>query len=489
MALTPKDNPSQRAAPAGSAASSQKVDGLPRGSSVTNVPRSVPQNAPGKIAPIKKNQAGPLEPRLVAQQGKLQRAGLDNAIAKSEAEAAVSWHARLREWTPAPALVSISPAARLRARARRFLPYACLVILPTMAVALYVYLVAADQYQTEIHFDVTTISSAASESQSGNSSNSALSTMLMSSAQGAGSLTETETLTVLDFMQSRDAMSGLKKKLDLEKIYRRPRFDLINRIPKNATVERIYKYFFSFWPMIDAYFDYNYGVGVIQVTAFRPAEAKQVADTLMNLADNLVNEMNDRSEKEALRVAKNEVIDAEKRVEVINKKVTDFRVANGSMDPDKSSSTLLSVIATLEGNLAQARADLSSAAIYMKPESPPFVQMKNRVAALNQQIENEKIRLTGTAQGMAPLVAAYQQLLLDLQFANQDYNTALQSLESARLETEKQHLFLVQNVRSSEAEEAEYPRRFLIVGTSFVGLSLLFGIAWLILAGVREHAG
>ena len=38
-------------------------------------------------------------------------------------------------------------------------------------------------------------------------------------------------------------------------------------------------------------------------------------------------------------------------------------------------------------------------------------------------------------------------------------------------------------------QKALYPKRWTIVLSAFIGLLLAYGIGWLIMAGVREHAG
>src|SRR5581483_5189486 len=108
--------------------------------------------------------------------------------------------------------------------------------------------------------------------------------------------------------------------------------------------------------------------------------------------------------------------------------------------------------------------------------------------ALKNQIATERRRLTGSNGALAPQIAEYEHLLLEREFADKGYASALASLESARVEASKQHLYLVRVVEPNLPEKALYPRTSIILPTVFFGRLISYGIGWLIVAGVREHA-
>jgi len=62
------------------------------------------------------------------------------------------------------------------------------------------------------------------------------------------------------------------------------------------------------------------------------------------------------------------------------------------------------------------------------------------------------------------------------------------SLEAARLEAQRQQLYLETIAKPNLADYPLYPRRIVSFITVVVTCVLAYGIAWLLIASVREHA-
>ena len=62
------------------------------------------------------------------------------------------------------------------------------------------------------------------------------------------------------------------------------------------------------------------------------------------------------------------------------------------------------------------------------------------------------------------------------------------SLEQARVNAQRQQLFVTRVVQPTLAEIALYPRAALILISMFLVLSVLYGIGWMMVSGMREHA-
>jgi capsular polysaccharide transport system permease protein len=356
------------------------------------------------------------------------------------------------------------------------------VALPTFLTALYLVLFAADQYESEAHFYVI----GGSGGSSGSSSAGPVGALLNGS--GATSKAEEETLAVLDYFNSHDAVRDLRRNLDLPGVYRRPEADILGRLSKDATAEQIYKYLYVYFPKIDAYIDFNNGVGVLKVRGFRPEDSQAVTESMLNSGEKLMDDLSKRVRDQILELARSEVKRAEARVAEVSGRITDFRLHHESIDPNKSSETVLGVIGSLEGNLAKVRSDMKAKQAYLKPDSSEYLSLVNQIAGLEAEIDSQRRRLTGADGSMAPTVEAYDNLIVERQFAEQDYTSALASLETARISASQQHYYLVRIVEPNKAEQSEYPRRLVIIITVFFGLWLIYGILNLIVSGIREHA-
>ena len=109
--------------------------------------------------------------------------------------------------------------------------------------------------------------------------------------------------------------------------------------------------------------------------------------------------------------------------------------------------------------------------------------------ALERQIAIERARITADGrQALPQQLAGYERLLLEREFADKQLASATASLETARVDAQRQALFLARVVEPNMAQEAEYPKAGFILGSLFAILCVLYAMGWLVVAGVREHA-
>jgi capsular polysaccharide transport system permease protein len=107
---------------------------------------------------------------------------------------------------------------------------------------------------------------------------------------------------------------------------------------------------------------------------------------------------------------------------------------------------------------------------------------------MQAQVGAVKAGLAGPRAAMAPGLGAYESLRLRQEFAAKRYEAAAAALELARTETLKQQLFVARVVEPNLPVKALFPERLKSIATVFLASLLIYGIGWLILAGVREHA-
>lgn len=349
-----------------------------------------------------------------------------------------------------------------------------LVLLPTFIVALYYALMAADQYESQAQFVI----------QGGSPLNGV---PAAGGFLGIGSAMDTAanvTFSVIAYMKSHDAVQALGKELDLVNIFRRDEADLVSRLwwsqPTQEELDRYYR------RRIDVDYDDSTGLTTLQVHVFRADDAHSIAEALLRLAEQRVNDMNMRRVDDTVRVARQEVAEAEHQIAEARQALTDFSIRERSIDPQKSVSSVLEVIAGLEDQLAQARAQ-RQAASFLKSDSPQSIAMRTRIDALQRQIDQQRARLTASNGSMAPVLSRYEQLVTTRDLAQSNYSSAMTAMDQARTAALKQQYFLSRSVQPNLPEEALYPRRFLNTFAVFLTLAVAYGIGWLILAGFREH--
>ncbi len=362
---------------------------------------------------------------------------------------------------------------------RRHWGFLAVVVAPTLALAAYYFGFAADQYQSEAHFLVRS-------SQPTPSVSSNIGQVL---GLGSGlSATQTEAYSISDYLTSQDALAAVDRKLALTQVFRRPEADIASRLwsdhPAAETLLKYYRRHVSVVPNQDT------SVTTLRVTAFRPQDARNIAELLLQLGEQRVNALNTRIEAEAIRAALDEQSKAEQQLADAQAAITAFRAAHRDVDPEKSEVARLGVAANLRQQLAEAQAQRASIAAYLRPDSPQMAAMNRRIEALDTQTAAQDAALSGGGPGaIAPSLAQYDQLKFRQEFAATRYAAAAAALSNARAEAMKQQLFVVRVVEPNLPQKALYPRRWILVGSALAGLLLAYGIGWLIMAGVREHAG
>jgi capsular polysaccharide transport system permease protein len=358
---------------------------------------------------------------------------------------------------------------------RKYSAIGLIIVLPTLITSAYYFLIAADQYASEAQFIIRGAGSTSAGSFFG---------QLLSSSSIIGQTSQEDLLTIGNYMQSHDALKALQEKIDLATLFRRPEADWFARLKSNATAEDFLDYYKG---RVTVDFDALTGIATMRVRAFRPEDAEQIAQTLLALGEAKVNSFSDRQREDTLKVARTEVDRAEQRVFAARDQMTQFRDREKTIDPGKSSAIVMELIGKLEGQLAQTRAEITEASAYLKPDNAKLISLRNKADAVQSQIVAEKKRLTGDNTALAPVVSAYERLMLEREFSDKGYASAMLSQETARTEAMKQHYYLVRVVEPNLPEKALYPKRVLTVSTLFVALCFTYGIGWLIISGIREH--
>lgn len=87
----------------------------------------------------------------------------------------------------------------------------------------------------------------------------------------------------------------------------------------------------------------------------------------------------------------------------------------------------------------------------------------------------------------ATLVAEYERLSVDLQFAEQSYLAARAAQDAALARAQRQSRYLAAYVEPTRAERAEYPRRFLLLGLAAAGLFLAWSLMVLVFYAIRDR--
>lgn len=349
------------------------------------------------------------------------------------------------------------------------------LFLPSLLAATYFLFVAADEYESEGHFVVR--SAARPEIPGGLS-------FLVQLGLGRS---QDDSFIVQNFLTSRDAIEGLRSRLPLNKIFDREGADFLARYPSilyGSTAEQFYRYFQR---MVTVVHIDKTGISTLKVRAFRGEDARDVAETLLTLGEELVNRINQRLQTDAvgnslaeLRAAQTRLIDAQTAL-------TDFRNRELIVDPTNSAVALADLIAKLSAELGATQAQIAEM-MAGSGASPQLSGLRRKAAALQEQITRERARIGSGADDLAGRIARYERLSLEREFANRMVRSGETELVRARSEAARQLLYLERVVEPQLADYSTEPKRIRSALTVFAANFLLVAIGWLVFSGVKEHA-
>ena len=348
------------------------------------------------------------------------------------------------------------------------------VVLPTVIASIYFLLVATPRFVSEANFVVR------SSSQSTPSS-------LGVALQGVGlSNASTEAFVVHEYMTSSRGTADLRRRFDLPAMLGGPRVDALSRFPQigeSDSAEGLRKTLRRF---VSVGYDSTTGISTVRVQAFSPRDAQALASALLDGGEQVVNQMNARAAADSVADARAAQAQARARLAEAQRATTEFRNAQQLIDPGSSAAISAELITRLLANVAELRAEREQIAAGA-PDSPQLPVLDRRIASFEQQLSAERAKLAGRSSSLAPLVGQYEELTLRSELAAEELTQATAALITAEQEAQRQKLYVERIVPPNLPERASEPRRLRAILTIFGTALLLYGLGWLVWAGVREH--
>lgn len=351
------------------------------------------------------------------------------------------------------------------------------VVFPTLIIAVYYAFIASDIYISEAKYSLRINS----ESPSTGFIDS-----FMPSSSGIEFSNEDASI-VMEYIHSRELIVKLDQRLKIIDHYSSSDVDFISRLDSDDSLEDFYEYFID---KVEINTDSSSHVSTLRVRAFTPIFSKLVAENIINLSENLVNNMSKRIIDDSLQFARSEVNIAESRVRQASEMLTKFRHETKSINPGQETSAVLNIITGLEATLAVSKTNLIEAQGYMRNSSTQIKVLKGKVLALQQQVEEERKRLNNSQSGdsdYAQLIDGYEPLVLELELATKQYASTLTTLELARIDAQRKQRYLIPFVPPQLPDDPLEPERIKIIITWFISLCIIYALGGLIWAAIKDH--
>lgn len=373
--------------------------------------------------------------------------------------------------------VKAQARALRKARSRRLLKrLACFVVLPTALATLYYGAVASEQYES---YSIFTVQSSELRPTLG------VEGLLAGLATSSG--TGHDALAVRDYVLSRDMLARLDKQHGFIAHYKSKQADFVSRLRGDASFEDAFEYFGH---KVFADYDQVSGSVTLHVRAFSAEKAAELSRSILGYSEEMVNRLSERERRDRTAYAEADVKKAEERLGNARKQIVALQQKHADFNPLQTATAAMEIRTQLEGELAKARAELMQLKSYMKDDAPQVLAAGEKVKSLSAQVSGESRRLVDPSKpnGLNTSFADFEAAMVEKEFSQKAYESALTTLELARADADRQHRYLAVVAAPSKPDESTYPHRVRSVITAFVLSFLLLGVGTLLAAAVREHA-
>ena len=369
-----------------------------------------------------------------------------------------------------------SPAIRPVRPSLRGASFAALVVMPVAVAAAYYFAVAADQYVAEFRFMLSTVDPPRVDPLS----------LFVGNATRSPAALESQIL--VQYMTSRAVVDEIGGSLDLRRLFAPPQADWWARLPRPASIEELVHYWQG---QVDPSYDPANGTVTVRVRGFAPADALRLSQAIVAASEKLVNDLSLRARRDTLGHAEAELAQAESRLKAVLGDIRAFRDREGLIDPARTAEGTGVLATRLRDELVRTNAELSTLKAYMRDDAPSVKVLKARIRSLEAQRRGLAQEMTDPDSArpdtLSRILGSYEQLESERKFAEAAYQHALQSLDQARANADRQHVFIASFVPPSLPEESLYPRRWRSLGTVALIALAIWGVGGLTVQSVRDH--
>jgi capsular polysaccharide transport system permease protein len=353
------------------------------------------------------------------------------------------------------------------------------ICLPAILTLAYLLSVASAEFESEARFAVRS----ATESKP-----SAVSDALamLSSAVGARS-TAQDSFIVAEYIRSRTIIEDLGGKERVYQLYSGTHIDWLSRLPLHRSLEDVWLYWRK---KVTVVIDTQANVLTLRVRAYKAQDAKRLAEGIVQRSELLVNEMSERVRRDALSRAQAEVDIASEKLAKIRAAMQEFRVHSKTIDPVSSAASLGETLTLLTREKITMEANRDALRGSIAENAPSMKILVGQIDSINAQISALQDKLTSRtteANAVAGQLSRYEDLQLQSQFAEKILTIAQSAMEKARMDQERQQLYLVSVVRPTSPEEATFPTPLISSGVVFAVCLMLWSMMTLIIYSIRDH--
>lgn len=361
--------------------------------------------------------------------------------------------------------------------ARSFL---LVVVLPLVAVVFYLYAIAANQYASTLGFTVRS-----DEMNTASSLLGGLSVLTQASSS--------DTDVLYEFIQSQSMVERIGKRLDLKQVFSKPTFDPFFAFNRKGDIEDLV----SYWRrMVTVSYASGNGLIEVQVRAFDPQDAQQIAKAIVEESGSMINDLSAIARADGTRSAREELDVAVQRLKEARQALMLFRSKTRIVDPSADIQGQMGLLNSLDAQLASAFIELNMLLETSNGDDPRIAQARRRIDVIEKLVEQErqKFGMGDSDSSVLPgdrdypsLVGEFERLNVDVEYASKAYLVALAALDAARVEAQHKSRYLATYAEPSLPESPQFPQRSVLALVTAIFLVMLWSIGVLVYYSLRDR--
>lgn len=352
------------------------------------------------------------------------------------------------------------------------------IVLPVFIIAIYLFCVAQDRYVSESVVVVKQVGETATPEMGG-----------LGALLGSDNTSVEDSRYLKEYVESYDMLERLDKTLHFRQAFKGDGYDKVFQLDPEASREKLLKYYNK---RLIVELDETTSLLTIHTEGFSPEFALKFNNAVLAESDRFVNAISQQVAREQLKFAESQFTDATERLTKSREAVLQYQNNNQMLDPQSSAEAVSQVMNSLRANLSDLQTQERALLSYLNPDTPQIVAIRSQIAAVQQQITNEQSKLTATTKQqdgskLNTKALQFEALKADVEFSTDLYKVSLASLEKSRLDAVRKLKSLIKISPPQLAQDALYPRRFYILLSFFLILTLIYGFIRLGISIVRDH--
>ena len=345
------------------------------------------------------------------------------------------------------------------------------VMLPTIIVGYYFWFVATPMYSSKSEFLIIKNESGSSGGVGG----------LFSGTQFA---TSQDSIATQSYLQSKDAMLRLDREAGFRAHFSQPWIDPVQRLADDPSNEEVYK---TYSKHIKISYDPSEGVVRMEVSAADPEVAAEFSRRLTSYAEERVNQLSSQKREDQMREARSAFDEAVAARREAQQALVNLQLKGSILDPESVIASLRGRIDQIEVQLQEKELQLAALLDNARPNRAKVDGVRgdiSRLQALRDELNSEMLDASKGENSLAQLTVGIQMAQADLATRDMMLQSALQQVETTRLEANKQVRYLTRSVEPVASQEAAYPRAFentILAFLIFSGIYLMLSLTAAIL--------